>query len=202
MKKQDLKHAARGGESSSPDPVLNIVTKNVLKSPIKIYKKNKKKFPSKFWCVYLFSVNHFTTTPRVSDHIFVTVHLFSIACDCCTSYSMLLSLWLCAGENHTAAAAAGRLPGSDQLPRVSGHLTWTGRHQPQPRHQRKVNQATFLWKYKLLSVWQIRPDPTFRFRKLNMSLTVRTAILFHLYFCRQDPDLRKQNLDPDSKYLY
>ena len=31
MKKQDLKHAARGGESLSPDPVLNIVTKIFFK---------------------------------------------------------------------------------------------------------------------------------------------------------------------------
>ena len=45
---EDLKHAARGGKSSRPDPVLNIVTKHVLKSPIKIFLKNKKKKKKKF----------------------------------------------------------------------------------------------------------------------------------------------------------
>ena len=48
MKKQDLKHAARGGKSSSPDPVLNIVTKKCVQKPNKNIYKYKKNF------IYLF----------------------------------------------------------------------------------------------------------------------------------------------------
>ena len=44
MKKQDLMHAARGGESSSPDLVLNIVTKKCVQKPNE--KKKKKKLDS------------------------------------------------------------------------------------------------------------------------------------------------------------
>ena len=63
MKKQDLKHAARGGESSSPDPVLNIVTKNELKSPIKMFKKKKiikkEKLNFVFDAIFLFFIQYY-----------------------------------------------------------------------------------------------------------------------------------------------
>ena len=42
IKKQDLKQAARGGESSSPDPVLNIVTKKCVEKPKKHIKHKKR----------------------------------------------------------------------------------------------------------------------------------------------------------------